>query len=111
MENERHLLPVEQPTTKLNFGTVLMELKLGAKVSREGWNGKGMYLYLTQGKFDFKDENVKSVEGIDLRSFDQITSGETKLPYITMKTALNSHVPWLASQTDMLAEDWCILKD
>jgi len=66
------------------FGVALIELKKGFKVSRSGWNGKGMWLEL-----QVPDEHSKMT-----------------LPYIYMKTADNNLVPWLASQTDMLAEDW-----
>lgn len=69
---------------KMNFGHALEALKQGLPVNREGWNGKGMYLLL-----QVPDEHSKMT-----------------LPYIYMKTAQGDLVPWLASQTDMLAEDW-----
>jgi len=76
----------------MNFGHALEALKNGEKVARTGWNGKGMWLRLvtplTNPDFDFGMEN---------------------LPYIEMKTADNKLVPWLATQTDMLAEDWEIV--
>ena len=68
----------------MNFGEALHELRCGRKVAREGWNGKGMWLNLQT-----PDENSKM-----------------SLPYIYMKTACDNKVPWLASQTDILAEDW-----
>lgn len=71
-----------------NFGWAIDQLKSGLKVSREGWNGKGMYLEL-----QIPDENSKMT-----------------LPYIYMKTACNNKVPWLASQTDILSEDWDIVE-
>lgn len=67
-----------------DFGHALMRLREGAKVARSGWNGKGMWLELQT-----PDEHSKMT-----------------LPYIYMKTACGNLVPWLASQTDMLAEDW-----
>jgi hypothetical protein len=67
-----------------DFGKALEYLKNGKKVYRYGWNGKGMWLEL-----QLPDENSKM-----------------SLPYIYMKTVDNKLVPWLASQTDMLAEDW-----
>ena len=70
-----------------NFGTAIAALKNGYKVSREGWNGKGMWLAL-----QVPDEHSKM-----------------SLPYIYMKTADDKLVPWLASQTDVLAEDWKII--
>ena len=70
---------------RLDFGLALVILKRGGKMAREGWNGKGMWLMLQRPD-----------------AYSKMT-----LPYIYMKTADNQQVPWLASQTDMLAEDWC----
>ena len=71
----------------MNFGDALSALKEGKRVSRTGWNGKGMWLEL------------------------QVPDAHSKmtLPYIYMKTAQDDLVPWLASQTDVLAEDWGIV--
>lgn len=73
----------------LNFGDALVALKAGRRVAREGWNGKGMWL-----------EHYKPQHAVDL-------------PYIRMSYPVGgkaypqgARVPWLASQTDMLAEDW-----
>lgn len=71
----------------MNFGQALEQLKLGSKVSRNGWNGKGMWIHL----------QVPDVHS------------KMSLPYIYMKTADDKFVPWLASQTDVLAEDWVIV--
>lgn len=71
-----------------SFGWALDRLKSGLKVARKGWNGKGMWLSL-----QVPDEHSKM-----------------SLPYIYMKTADNHQVPWLASQTDMLAEDWEVVE-
>lgn len=70
-----------------NFGEAISELKKGNKVTRKGWNGKNMWLGL-----QVPDDNSKMT-----------------LPYIYMKTADNNQVPWLASQTDMLSEDWEVI--
>lgn len=72
----------------MNFGQAIEALKEGKKVAREGWNGKGMWLNL-----QIPDEHSKM-----------------SLPYIYMFTADKHQVPWLASQTDMLAEDWTIIE-
>ena len=71
----------------MNFGDAISALKEGKRVSRTGWNGKGMWLELQR-----PDAHSKMT-----------------LPYIYMKTAQDACVPWLASQTDMLAEDWEIM--
>ena len=86
----------------MNFGKALEALKEGKKVAREGWNGKGMFLFLA---------NTTDIETkADLSSCEHMT-GELVLPSIVMKTA-DDHfcVGWLANQTDMLAEDWVIVE-
>lgn len=69
-----------------SFEEALAMLKQGAKIAREGWNGKGMHVELQT----------------------PTETSKMTLPYIFMKTADNNLVPWLASQTDLLAEDWVI---
>lgn len=73
----------------MTFGAAIEDLKAGRRVSRAGWNGKGMWLRLVT-------ENQSYLPGLNLYC----------LPFIAMKTADDKLVPWLASQTDMLAEDW-----
>lgn len=81
---------------EMNFGHAIELLKLGCKMARKGWNGKGMYLYLADGKLLTQE------------------IGDGSYPFtdsIVMKTADNRFcIGWLASQTDMLAEDWCIVE-
>jgi len=94
---------------KLNFGEVLELLKQGKAVSREGWNGKGMLIYLNKGNIaaDTKTDG-EIVEGIKHSLFETGDNGTvTRLPNLNMKAATGSTVTgWLASQTDLLAEDW-----
>lgn len=83
------------------FGDALAALKDGKRVAREGWNGKGMWLKLAHpysSSFPINDQAV-----------EPLVEGSTMLSWIGMKTADNKFVPWFASQTDMLAEDWVIL--
>jgi hypothetical protein len=77
------------PPTRGDFGAAIQTLKGGFKVQREGWNGKGMWLAL-----QIPDPHSKMT-----------------LPYIYMSTAQGDLVPWLASQTDMLADDWILYVD
>lgn len=78
----------------MKFGEALEAIKSGAKIYREGWNGKGMFLFLVAGDaWNFECD----IDGVDSLS---------TLPFICMKTADNKLVPWLASQTDILADDW-----
>jgi hypothetical protein len=87
----------------LSFSQALVLLKMGKSVAREGWNGKGMFLTLQEGS---------EVAGTDMRNEPaRKYYGENKVricPHIDMKAADGSYVVgWLASQTDLLAEDWC----
>ena len=78
-----------------SFGWALDSLQLGNKVARKGWNGKGMWLtYVLDWTATF---NVNLLQALE--------DWET-LPFIAMKTVDNKMVPWLASQTDVLANDW-----
>jgi hypothetical protein len=80
----------------MNFGQALEELKSGKRVARSGWNGKGIFIEL------------------------QVPDAHSKMthPYIYINTtglvsdnkdAPRSLVPWLASQTDVLSEDWSVV--
>ena len=84
----------------LNFGQALEQLKLGSKVAREGWNGKDMYLYKANQELPYPPlaDGEKWEEGVFEKS-----------EFIVMKTADKKLIPWLASQTDLLAEDWTIV--
>jgi hypothetical protein len=82
----------------LNFGDAIHALKQGKRVIRQGWNGKGMWLVLVA------QWGIGSAV-----PFDDGQVGNDLLPWIGMKTADNKFVPWLASQTDILAEDWSIV--
>lgn len=83
----------------MDFGEALAELKAGGMVAREGWNGKGMFLYLVPGStFTVNRAPLAGIypEGTQVRYS----------PHIDMRAADGSCVPWLASQTDLLAGDW-----
>lgn len=72
----------------MNFGAALEALKDGLRVAREGWNGKGMYIALQE-----PDEHSKMGR-----------------PYLYMRPVDGELVPWVASQTDLLAEDWTVVQ-
>ena len=81
-----------RPTHGMAFGAAVEALKIGQKVTRAGWNGKGMFLFLVPGsQFQVNRPPLLGIAHID------------------MKTAQNTVVPWLASQTDVLADDWQIV--
>lgn len=101
-----------QPITAMSFGHALVALKAGHRVSRAGWNGKGMWLAympkLELPPFSTQDTNRK-VNDRTARWIGEDTPLYC-LPYIAMWTADQKWQPgWLASQTDMLADDWGIV--
>jgi hypothetical protein len=71
-------------TDSLSFGMAVDALKRGLKVTRRGWNGRGMWLRLV------------SASGLP----------PDHRPYIEMFTVDGKYVPWVASQSDLLVEDW-----
>ena len=84
-----------QPITAMSFGHAIAALKAGERVARAGWNGKGMWLKLVEP------------HEYNMTGFHML--GYVKLPFIAMRTADASIVPWLASQTDMLVDDWQVV--
>ena len=72
---------------QMSFGQALVALKGGQKIQRAGWNGKGMWVALQVPD----------------------TYSKMTLPYIYMKTAEGHLVPWLASQSDLLSDDWNVV--
>lgn len=89
------------------FGEAIEALKRGKKVARKGWNGKGMYLWLKPAA-TIKAEWCKDPI---LKDIAEANGGEVEaLGTICMKTADGKILTgWLASQTDMLLEDWVIV--
>lgn len=85
-----------QPITAMSFGHAIHALKQGKRVARAGWNGKSMWLLLI---------NDWTIHQLYAHEVD----GLLPLSWIGMKTADGGFVPWLASQTDVLAEDWLIV--
>lgn len=99
--------------SNLNFGDAIAALKSGKRVARSGWNGKGMWLVYMSG-MSLPPFNTQGTEKkVNDRTAKWIGNDQplVTLPYIAMWTADSKWLPgWLASQTDMLAEDWCILE-
>lgn len=73
----------------MGFDEALTRLKGGAKMHRAGWNGKGMFIAM-------QTPDVNSKMG---------------LPYLYIRTVDDKLVPWLASQTDLLSNDWAYFKE
>ena len=86
----------------ITFGGALELLKKGYKVARSGWNGKGMFIFLVPG-------SVFKVNRAPLLGIYPEGTEITYHAHIDMKTADNQIVPWLASQSDMLANDYYII--
>lgn len=89
--------------TGMNFGQAIEALKQGRKVARTGWNGKGMFVYYVAAAAYPASNNPKgTMRGVF--PGDMVPYRD----YIAMKTVDNQVVPWTASQSDVLAEDWVI---
>ena len=92
---------VYRRTDGLNFGLALEAAKMGKRIARKGWNGKGMYVFLIDVADLHTDADLSGLEGKNV----------TVRECFAMKCADDSICPgWLASQTDMLADDWCIVQ-
>ena len=85
-----------------NLGWAIFQMKQGRKVAREGWNGKGVFIFLTEGR---------TIPNNHERSFAHFEGEEVVLAdHIDMKAADGSYVSgWLASQADLLTEDWVLV--
>ncbi|WP_060873829.1 DUF2829 domain-containing protein [Myroides odoratus] len=85
----------------LNFGKALEALKEGKKVSREGWNGKGMFAYYVPGGvYKSQTDVIKNTFGEEVKY----------RPYLALKTVDNDIATWTPSVSDILAEDWNIVE-
>ena len=89
------------------FGEAVELLKLGHKVCRSGWNGKKMYLSYKPGYPNGIPANESHAKAHNCMVGDIVVYDA----YIEMRTATGSFIPWLASQSDILANDWQIVKD
>lgn len=98
-----------QPTSAMSFGHALVALKAGARVCRAGWNGKGMWIALQPGSL-ISAEQARG--GAAKGRADEGASEIAILPHLDMRAADGSIVVgWLASQSDMLADDWMVLPE
>ena len=92
---------VYRPTSGMNFGLALEAVKVGKKIFRHGWNGKGMYVFLAE-VIEFHTE-------ADLSEFEDQEVPCSDL--LVLRTAQGTLQPgWLATQSDMLADDWYIVE-
>ena len=94
----------------MDFGQALEAVKLGSKISREGWNGKGMFL-VQAGGYSVPRDKLRDGTHFTKEFLEKEGCIEFKIvPHIDMWAANKTYVTgWLASQTDMLSEDWQIV--
>lgn len=85
----------------MDFGAAIRAVKQGKKIARKGWNGKGQYVFMARDIEFVTDADISAFDGKDVEVHD----------LLVIKTAQDVFQPgWLASQSDMLAEDWYIVK-
>lgn len=96
----------------MNFGHAIELMKMGFKVARKGWNGKGMFIYIQEGSNPYFHQLKPTVQDKLTNCHVVDESGKVTIcPHIDMKAADGSIViGWLASQTDMLADDWIVVE-
>ena len=94
--------PIEEGDL-IDFGTALHLMELGERVQREGWNGKGMFVYIVPAASYPAQRNAKGVLVGDYPD-DMVPYSA----YIALKTNSGEVVPWTISQSDALATDWCL---
>lgn len=94
---------IEAGKAMFSFEIALAMIKEGNRLARKGWNGKGMFLFLVKGStFKVNREPLISIypEGTEINY----------LSHIDMRTATGEIVPWAASQTDLLANDYVVVQ-
>ena len=84
----------------VDIGQAVLLLKAGFRMQRKGWNGKGMFLYYVPA-----DEYPAQTDVAKESFGDKVAYGA----YVAMRTADGTVIPWLASQTDLLAKDWTVV--
>lgn len=86
----------------MDFGTAIQNLKAGARIARQGWNGKNMYVFLAEG------ESIEFTTQADMSEFKDQEVEVSDL--MILRTAQGTLQPgWLATQSDILAEDWYVV--
>ena len=92
-----------RPTEGMSFGLAIEAAKRGERIARKGWNGKGMYVFLA--------DDVEFNTDADISEFYGSADGVYVAPMLVLRTAQGNLQPgWLATQSDMLAEDWHIVE-
>ena len=89
----------------MNFGQALEAVKLGSKITRAGWNGKGMFVVYQKGYPNGIPCNKQTAEAWGMNEGELFKCE----PYLQIKMANGSHAMWVPSINDVLAEDWAII--
>lgn len=100
----------------MTFGEALEALNRGAFVARKGWNGRGMFIY----KVEASDPTYEQLHGRCKDAIDYVHSQDGELHHVQETVHVNAHIDmkaadgsivvgWLASQTDMQADDWYVV--
>lgn len=89
----------------MNFGQAIEAMKNGKRIMRLGWNGKGMFVVYQKGYPDGIPCNKQTAEAYGYAEGDLFKCR----PYMQMRCADGTHQMWLASQSDILADDWMIV--
>lgn len=88
-------------TDGLSFDLAIEAAKMGKRIARKGWNGKGQYVFLAHGMDFHTNADLSELDDQDVEVLD----------CLVMRTATGAFCPgWLASQADMLADDWMIVE-
>ena len=96
----------------MRFGEAIECARNGKKIARHGWNGKGMYVYMTKGRLVPTDEWVVRMPSQELTEVEKEKGYVNILPHLDMKTAQDTRIiGWSATQTDMLAFDWYVVDE
>lgn len=96
-------LESKMPVRGLTFGTAIEVLKRGGRVAREGWNGKGMFVYMVPA-------NSYPAQTGAAKAFFGEGSMVPYNAYFALKGVDNTVNTWVASISDTLAEDWCVIE-
>jgi len=96
-------------TTAMDFSAALFLMKIGEKVARKGWNGKKMWVTISEGTKSLPANKFWNKHN---KAFAKSNGGKADVePFLTMKNAQGKiQMGWAATQSDMLANDWCIIE-
>jgi hypothetical protein len=89
----------------MDFGQAIREAKAGNKIARQGWNGKGMFVVYQKGYPEGIPANKNTAEAFGMKEGELFKVR----PYLQMRCVDGSHQMWLASQSDILEDDWMVV--